>query len=193
MGTLVRIQFGLFPNSTPSLFLTHFLSPSSLPCSMKASKTSFNKTYAIFSILGSTWIHRMWMKNDVRSCTCGAWCTVIDMVNRLLRGLCVEGNWMPPSKWVFQSCQLLSSAEAASGSFVKHLWQLRISTGATPLRLSFPRALSSLSLPASGKKGPTCSLYDWTHWDYNRVNRCWVCPLITMWTPLGTPLFSALP
>lgn len=27
------------------------------------------------------------------------------------------------------------------------------------------------------------ALFDWTQWDYNWVNRSWVCPLITMWTP----------
>lgn len=33
--------------------------------------------------------------------------------------------------------------------------------------------------------------FDWTQWDYNRVNRSWVCPLITMWTPPGSHCFQA--
>ncbi len=37
------------------------------------------------------------------------------------------------------------------------------------------------------KKSPL-SPFDWTQWDYNRVNRFWVCPLITMWTPPRRPI-----
>lgn len=51
----------------------------------------------------------------------------------------------------------------------------------TGAALKVPR-LFRPSLFAWFLNGPHLLRFDWTQWDYSRVNRSWVCPLISMWT-----------